>query len=82
MAGRIFIKCDDAQVLSTRDQYRDLNPKEKFRLKLHKTHCPGCRSFHTNNATFSRNLNKLKWVRLTDKEKLRIKKLLEKHMSR
>jgi hypothetical protein len=80
MLGRIFINCDDAHVLSTRDQYRDLNPKEAFRLKIHKSHCTGCRSFHMKNKSFTRMVNRLKYIRLTDDEKNRIKSALKEHL--
>ncbi len=74
--GRIFISCDDASILSTRAQYNDLDPKENFRYKLHKSHCYGCRSFNKRNDSFQRSLNKLKWVKLSTEQKCRIKERL------
>lgn len=81
MIARIFTNCDEAHVLSTRDQYRDLNSKEKFRLKLHTSHCPGCRSFHKTNDSFSRKINNLKYVKLTDEQKASIKDRLKEAMN-
>ncbi|BAO55938.1 hypothetical protein [Nonlabens marinus] len=82
MIARLFINCDDAHVLSTRDQYRDLNSKEKFRLKLHNSHCPGCRDFNKNNDVFTKKMNRLKWVRLTDDQKELIKNRLKEELGR
>ncbi|PRP66160.1 hypothetical protein BST86_03175 [Nonlabens agnitus] len=81
MSSRIFIKCEDAHVLSTRDQYKDLNPKERFRLNLHKSHCPGCRKFHKINDKFSSKMKSLKWVKLSDEQKKSIKERLKEHIS-
>ena len=80
MIARIFLKCDEAHVLSTRDQYRDLNPKESFRLKLHTSHCPGCREFDKTNHSFSKKMNRLKWVKLSDEQKSSIKNRLMEAM--
>ena len=82
MIARLFIKCDDAHVLSTRNQYCDLNSKDKFRLKLHKSHCPGCRDFDKTNHKFTRKMHNLKWIKLSDEQKSSIKKRLEKAMKR
>lgn len=78
--GRFLISCDDASILSTRAQYNDLNPKENFRYKLHKSHCLGCRSFNKRNHTFQRSLNKLRWVKLTHDQKCKIKDRLKEAM--
>ncbi len=80
MAFRFFINCDDAHVLSTRDQYKDLNPKELFRLNLHKSHCNGCRKFHKTNDIFTRKMNGLKWIKLTLEQKQKIKARLKEQM--
>ncbi|AUC80310.1 hypothetical protein CW736_13410 [Nonlabens sp. MB-3u-79] len=74
--SRFFINCDQASILSTREQYGDLNPKEAFRHKLHRGHCIGCRSFHKNNQGFQRKLKGLRWVALTIAQKQSIKKCL------
>jgi spore cortex formation protein SpoVR/YcgB (stage V sporulation) len=78
--SRFFINCDQASILSTREQYGDLNPKEAFRNKLHRGHCIGCRSFHKNNLRFQRKLTSLKWVALTIAQKQSIKKCLAEAM--
>lgn len=82
MAFKFFITCDDAHVLSTRDQYKDLNAKEHFRLNLHKTHCNGCRNFHKTNDLFTKKMNHLKWIKLTDEQKQSIKDRLKKELGR
>jgi|GEM_PF-1366539 len=82
MIARVFIKCSDAHVLSTRHQYCDLNPKEKFRLKLHTSHCPGCRDFDKKNDKFSKKIQGLKWVQLTDEQKASIKQRLKDELGR
>jgi hypothetical protein len=78
--SRFFINCDQASILSTREQYGDLNPKEAFRHKLHRGHCIGCRSFHKNNQRFQRKLKGLRWVALTIAQKQSIKKRLAEAM--
>lgn len=71
--GRIFITCEDANILSTRNQYDDLDSKERFRYKLHHGHCPQCRSIDKRNALFTSKLNFLGWKRLSDTQKKAIK---------
>lgn len=80
--SRFFINCDQASILSTREQYGDLNPKEAFRHKLHRGHCIGCRSFHKNNKGFQRKLKGLRWVALTIAQKQSIKKCLAEALSK
>lgn len=70
---RFFISCDQAQVYSTRDQYNDLSPKDRFRYNLHHAHCVKCRKFKKNNQQLSHTINRLKWVHLTDDQKKQIK---------
>lgn len=82
MIARLFLNCNEAHVLSTRDQYRDLNSKEKFRLKLHTAHCPGCREFDKTNFTFSKKMKNLKWVTLSDEQKASIKDRLKAELDR
>ena len=74
--GKYFISCDDASILSTRAHYNDLNPKERFRYNLHKSHCYGCRDFHKKHARFQRKLDTLRWVKLTIQEKKKIRERL------
>ncbi|GAK88862.1 hypothetical protein JCM19297_3386 [Nonlabens ulvanivorans] len=78
--SRIFISCDEASILSTRDQYNDLSPKEKFRQKLHHGHCLGCRSFDKKSRLFSRTINSLGWVKLSKSQKNSIKQKLKDAM--
>lgn len=80
--SRIFISCDEASILSTRDQYNDLSPKEKFRHKLHNGHCIGCRSFDKKSRLFSRTLNGLGWVKLSSSQKNSIKEKLKAAMKK
>lgn len=78
--SRIFISCDEASILSTRDQYNDLSPKEKFRHKLHNGHCYGCRSFDKKSRLFSRTVNGLGWIKLSKSQKKSIKNKLKAAM--
>ncbi|WP_124979720.1 hypothetical protein [Nonlabens xiamenensis] len=78
--GKFFISCDQASILSTREQYGDLNPKEQFRHKLHKTYCLDCRSFHKGNGKFQRTINGLRWVKLSNEQKSNIKNRIEEAM--
>ena len=80
--SKIFISCDEASILNTRDQYNDLSPKEKFRQKLHNGHCYGCRSFDKKTRLFSRTLNGLGWVKLSTSQKNSIKKRLKEAMKK
>ncbi|MGJ8684641.1 MAG: hypothetical protein ACSHWW_08455 [Nonlabens sp.] len=78
--AKFFISCDEASILSTRDQYNDLSPKEKFRQKLHHGHCLGCRSFDKKSRLFSKTLNGLGWVKLSKSQKNSIKERLKDAM--
>ncbi len=75
--GKYFINCDDAHILSTRNQYHDLNKKDKFRFKLHKTHCWGCTSFDKDNRMLQNRLVKSHWATLSDEQKSKIKNRIQ-----
>lgn len=78
--SRFFISCDDASILNTRDQYNDLSPKEKFRQKLHNGHCLRCKSYAKKTRLFSKTLNNLGWVQLSNSQKTSIKERLKAAM--
>lgn len=80
--AKIFIKCDDAQILSTRNQYGDLNAKERFRHSLHHTHCPQCKNADRKNSQFTKAMHKLSYVRLSDSQKSKIKMALKKALGK
>jgi hypothetical protein len=80
--GRIFITCEDANILSTRHQYDDLNPKERFRYKVHHSHCPQCKTIDKRNKLFTSKLNCLGWKYLTAGQKSLIKAAVRKALSR
>lgn len=80
--GRVFINCNDAEVLSTREQYNDLNSKERFKLKMHHSHCWRCRSFNKKNCKFTRTLNGLNWIKLTAAEKAKIRSRIKDAIER
>jgi hypothetical protein len=71
--GKYLINCNDAHILSTRNQYNDLNQKEKFRLNFHKTHCWGCKSFDKENRMLQNRLVRSHWAVLTEDKKAKIK---------
>jgi hypothetical protein len=71
--AKILINCDEAHLLCTRDQYNDLNSKERFRYKLHNTHCLKCKSFDKKSRWFSKKMRGLQWVKLTQEQKNSIK---------
>lgn len=78
--SKIFISCDEAHILCTRDQYGDLNPKERFRFKLHNGHCVRCKNFSKKSRGFTRTLSKLGWVKLSTEQKSSIKEKLKAAM--
>lgn len=80
--GRVFISCEDANILSTRNQYNDLNAKERFRYKLHHRHCPQCKKLDKSNHLFSCKLNALGWKKLSDAQKNVIKAQLRKALGK
>ena len=80
--GKFFINCVDAHVLSTRNQYKDLNAKELFRYKLHHSHCPQCRKIDKRNMLFTSKLSYIGGRRLSAAQKQSIKECLLKAMCR
>jgi hypothetical protein len=79
--GRFVISCKDAAILSDRAEYDDLNSKDKFRLKLHHGYCLRCRAYAKMNAAFTRKLKSVKWIRLSEKKKDELRKLIKNNMN-
>jgi len=78
--GRFVISCNDAAILSDRDEYGELNGKDRFRLKLHHGYCLRCRAYAKTNKLFSRKLRAVKWARLTAAKKAELRKLLRENI--
>ena len=80
--SNIFISCDEANILNTRDQYNDLSHKEKFKYKLHSHSCFCCKNFEKKSRVLSKTLNNTSWVKLSDSEKNSIKDKLKEVMKK
>lgn len=80
--GRFVINCDEAAILSDKNEYGELNSKDQFRLKLHHGYCLSCRAYAKMNARFTRKLNKLQRVRLSHEQKDKLRQQLREAMDK
>lgn len=78
--GRFVINCNDAAILSDKNEYGELDGKDKFRLKLHNGYCLRCRAYAKMNSHFSRKLKNLKWAQLSPSKKQNLREQLREEM--
>ena len=76
----LFISCEEATIICTKNQYKEASFKEKIKLNLHVIRCKLCGLFSKQNAKLSKvcevHLEKAKCdytLSENDKEKLKQK---------
>lgn len=75
---KIWIKCDEANYVCDKSQYKESSFWEKIKLNIHFLYCRACRKYSHNNAKLSKVITKSK-VKCLDKNcKEAMKKDFEK----
>ena len=75
---KLALKCDQANHVCDKAQYKDASIWEKIKLFIHITFCDGCRKYTINNVKLSRVIRKSHIVCLDKKCKENMKINLDK----
>ena len=50
--SKLFLKCDDANHVCDKSQYKEASFIEKIKLTFHLMYCKACRKYSKNNAYY------------------------------
>ena len=76
------MKCENANHVCDKKQYREATFFERIKLTLHLIYCSACRRYSANNNKLTKALNKSGFKTLASKDKLILKQRLREEMSR
>ena len=73
MNAKIIIRCEEANHVCDKTQYKEASLWEKIVLNIHLIYCKFCRKYSKNNAKLSKLVTKKPvYLDASSKEKLRI----------
>ncbi len=79
--SKFFIKCDEANHVCDKTQYKEASFFEKLKLNIHLIFCSFCRKYSKNNAKLTKCIEKSNVDCLDDSAKKEMKVNLEKELS-
>lgn len=56
--GKLFLKCDEANHVCDKTQYKEASFLEKLKLTIHLIYCSYCRKYSKNNAKLTESVKK------------------------
>lgn len=75
---KLMLKCDEANHVCDKAQYKNASLWEKIKLNMHLIFCKACRKYSSNNAKLSNTIKKAKIECLDKNCKDKMKKNLDK----
>lgn len=75
----MMINCEQAAHICTKAQYKEASVWEIIQLNLHTLMCKICAKYSKKNGTFTKLCDKANLHALNEKDKLNMKKELEKN---
>ncbi len=78
--SKLFLKCDEANSICDKSQYREASFLEKIKLTIHLIYCKTCRLYSSNNAKLTECIKSSQVTCLEESKKNEIKKSLEKEL--
>lgn len=75
---KLMLKCDEANHVCDKSQYKNASLWEKIKLNLHLIYCRACRKYTKNNAKLTNTIKKANIECLDKKCKEKMKKDLDK----
>ncbi|MEN8788621.1 MAG: hypothetical protein ABF293_13855 [Flavobacteriaceae bacterium] len=72
--------CDEARIICHKTQYKDASVWEILKLKFHLLVCNACASFSRKNTKLTTLCEEAALRNLSDKDKFRMKKILEEEI--
>ncbi|MEP2935822.1 MAG: hypothetical protein ABJM06_14585 [Gilvibacter sp.] len=81
MSG-LKVKCQEANHICDKSQYKEATFWEKVKLNIHLLYCRACRKYTANNAKLTKAVKDPKVNCMPEKEKTAIKKQLAEELSK
>ncbi len=72
------MKCNEAQNVCDKSQYKESSLWERIKLTIHLLYCKTCRSYSFKNKKLTRVIQKAKIETLPKEDKKHLKEVLEK----
>jgi len=76
------MKCEEANHVCDKNQYKEANFMERVRLAIHLMYCSACRKYSFNNNKLTKALKKSKVKTISEEDKSVLKELLQKEMNK
>ncbi|MFT4698344.1 MAG: SPX domain protein involved in polyphosphate accumulation [Flavobacteriaceae bacterium] len=76
------MKCNDANHICDKTQYKESSFWEKIKLNLHLLYCSVCRKYSANNSKLSEIMNQSKIEIINTSEKEKMREQLKKEMAK
>jgi len=80
--SRLFLKCEEANHICDKSQYREASFFEKIKLTIHLVYCSICRKYSRNNAKLTERIKQSKVTVLEDSVKKNMKSNLKKKLAK
>lgn len=76
------MKCEEANHVCDKNQYKEANFIEHVRLAIHLIYCSACRKYSFNNNKLTKALKKSKIKTISEEDKSVLKEQLQKEMNK
>ena len=80
--SKLFLKCEEANHVCDKSQYREASFFEKIKLSIHLLYCSFCRKYSKNNAKLTECIKKSELTVLEDSVKKNMKSNLNKELAK
>ena len=82
MRKKLFLKCEEANHVCDKNQYKEASFKEKLKLIIHVLYCNACRKYSLFNTKLTRLVKNSEMEAIGEAEKYKMKLLFEKELSK
>lgn len=82
MKKNLLIKCEEANHICDKNQYKEASFKEKIKLMIHTLYCNACRKYSLSNSKLTELFKKSNINTIAVSEKNKMKTLFEKELSK
>jgi len=76
------MKCEEANHVCDKNQYKEANFMERVRLAIHLIYCSACRKYSFNNNKLTKALKKSDVKTISEADKNTLKEQLQKEMTK
>jgi len=80
--SQLKLKCQEANHICDKSQYKEASFWEKFRLTIHLLYCRACQKYTASNKKLTEAIHDPKFVSIAEKDKQALKKQLQEELSK